>query len=143
VLLLYAGAASPVGLEMTALLGALDTTHQVAMHAERDGVQVVLHHRRNSTAHHHGLAAKALTFFSHPASANAPDHVLLFRAPGTASKPEQFSTPTPLTFEAPPFACLESALPDYRRTNPPSMPPRPPTDAGGNDLFIRSTILLL
>lgn len=95
-LLLYAGTASPLGAELTALLAECDPGHHVALLMNADGVRVVLQHEGCTAAHHHGFVARTLTRFAPPLRPGAPDHVLQFHSSAPATKP----APVPLLVKA-------------------------------------------
>ena len=95
VLLLFASACSPLGLGLAALAGSLDPNHQLLFGAGEPGMRLVLHHGSRCESHHHGLAARALTIFTQPASAANPDHILQFGSAETLKGPSQTSAPRP------------------------------------------------
>ena len=140
-LLLYAGACSPPGLGLAALVGALDPNHQLLIGAGERGGRLVLHHGIHCAPHHHGLAARALTLLAQPASAANPDHILQFSSADTLKGQSQTSARQPesrcilLVFHGGEFLAhapkaLASGI---------SLPPR--VDAAR--LCLRSTVLLI
>lgn len=93
-LLLYAGACSPLGLGLAALTGTLDPNHQLLIGAGERSVRLVLHHG-SRCAHHHGVAARALTLFAQPANPANPDHILQFSSADALTSQSQISAPQP------------------------------------------------
>jgi hypothetical protein len=106
VLLLYAGACSPLGLGLAMVIGSLDPNHQILNGTAECGGSLVLHHANRSMPHHHGFAARALTLFAQPAKNANPDHILQFSSPDTLKS--QSRTPAPQPDSRPVLLVLHS-----------------------------------
>ena len=142
VLLLYLAAASPAGHAMTALLGALDRTHQLQVACSDAGTSLVLHHVGACTTHRHGFAARVLTFFSHSDDPTNPDHAIQFAAQVAMAKSAKVDAPMPVAVAALPLLTGQVLSANSDATVFRAALPRPP-DESGQPLFVRSTVLLL
>ena len=143
VLAFFVGAASPVGLGLTALLGALDADHEVRLETSDVGSRVVLHHGGNCAGHHHGLVARVLTFFAEPVRAGEPDHVLQFSPADSYARQKQMVGPLSAPFEQVVFPPIESLAWAQREAFLSSVPTQPPPGATGQRRCLRSTLLLI
>jgi hypothetical protein len=142
-LVLYLGAATSFGPTLAAMLGSFDADHRVQIRNGNDSLQVVLHHQAGSAQHHHGRMARALTLLAKPASSASPDHVLQF-----VSAKEFFQTTSRLEISdtsslQPDSACIGAVMSQPDEVSHLPTPPRPPPDAGGALLGLRSTVLLV
>ena len=142
-LALYVGALSPVGLGLTALLGAVDPDHRVTMQTGAAGSRVGLHHGGNCAEHQHGLVARALTLFAAPGRAGEPDHVLQFSAADSFSRQSQVIAPAPAQLESPALLAIETPLWSQREAFLSSVPTHPPPFAAGQWLALHSSPLLI
>ena len=144
-LALYVSASSPIGAAATAAIGALDRNHQVTVKAEAGGMCVVLRHRPRCGVHHHGVVARALTVFAHPASATDPDHVLQFNAPIAYACDSQPQAALPTSERLAHTAILPGVTVAWLSNNDfqaAVLTHAPPGDAG-RLLTLRSTVLLI
>lgn len=143
---LYLLTGTPLVPSVTTLLAMADRSHQVAVQQTGVGIRVVLRHRCvTCPAHRHGIIARALTLIAQRPAEGHPDHVIQFaasavsqRAPALALTPAA-RAPAPELFPPPcdlrPCpALLTSVLAAH---------PRPPPDAGGLLISLRSTVLLI
>ena len=143
--LLYLLTAIPLTPTLTALLAMADRSHQVAVQPTAHGIQVVLRHVCfNSPAHRHGLVARALTLFAQRPVEGRLDHVIQFAA-------------SPLSDQAPALILAPASDSPAPELLPPSGiqprpswliaalmgPLRPPSDASGALVNVRSTVLLI
>jgi len=142
-LLVWVAVYSPVGLGVAAAVGCLDRDHHLRIHAGEQGLQLVLHHGPNCTAHRHGIVARALTVFAQPASATDPDHVIQFSAADNSSGPTQLTVSRPANSELSGVVVAETFLCCARETRPSLIPTHPPPDERGQLLCLRSTLLLI
>jgi hypothetical protein len=141
--LLYAGAFSPLGLEATALVGLLDSTHQVNLGAGAQGPQLVLHHDHGCARHRHGLLARGLVAFARPAAATNPDHVIQFSASDNTLQASKLTTPRPAIQEQPDSALTELILRGAAELWLSFCGFHPPPDEQGQRRCHRSTVLLI
>lgn len=142
-LLLYLGAFSPVGIGATALLAAVDPDHEMLVHAGATGPQLVLHHQACCAGHHHRAVARMLSLFAQPAGDTNPDHVLQFSSAAGVKRDSQVVLPS---VNQSGFTVVVFAEPVTLFPIRPfllAFPPRPPPDAGGQLLALRSTVLLI
>jgi hypothetical protein len=109
ILFLYSAAYTPLGLTATALLGSLDPNHQIQVSGGNDGLQLVLHHSAKWPGHHHGTAARVLTFFAQSPSPTDPDHVIQFSVAIISLPKTQITAPKVASSDASLLAAL--ALP--------------------------------
>jgi len=142
-LLLYAGAVSPLGLEVAVLIGAFDRTHHVSLCAGARGVQLVLHHDGNSATHKHGTVARVLTCFAQPASAVDPDHVIQFTTSDNIRQTAQLAAPRPAIFEQPDFAPVGTGFCEAEKVPFSLGSFHPPPKAHAQLRCLRSTVLLI
>jgi hypothetical protein len=137
VLLLYVGVFSPLGLAMTAALGALDREHRLMVEPGTESFRVVLHHASPGELHRHGLVARAFAAFAQKDNAANTDHVLQFAAPSSLLQKLQSElvsiagVPTSLNI----WSLRERLLA--------SVPTHAPPAEGGPLSFLRSTQLLI
>ena len=142
-LLLYAGACSPLGAELAALAGSLDPNHQLLISVGQRGVRLVLHHGSRCVSHHHGLAARALTFFAQPAKAANPDHILQFSSVDTLKGQSRISASQPdsrsvvLVFHGGEFLAHTPKVPAT------GISQGSPPEVDATRLSLRSTVLLI
>ena len=141
-LLLYAGACSPLGLAVAALVGSLDPNHQLLIGAAERGGRLVLHHGSGCASHRHGLAARALTLFAQPANAANPDHVLQFSSADTLKAQSQASAPHPDLRDILPL-CQSGELLAHASKVFASDISRPPPQVDPARLCLRSIVLLI
>jgi hypothetical protein len=142
-LLLYVGAFTPAGMGVVALLGAMDSDHQVRFQADAEGARLVMHHDARFVRHHHGVVARMLTAFAVPSSPTDPDHILQFSST-TIVKPD--SQPQPPVGDQSEFKEAFVAVSDTLLAPRPSQfaaLPRSPTLAGGPLSALRFTVLLI
>jgi hypothetical protein len=142
-LFLFVGVASPLGLGLAALAGALDRSHHLSVQGGRAGLQLVLQHGGCRAAHHHGVLARALTVFARPASATNPDHVIQFRGSDHFSRQVQCRAAAPETPATPDLALDGNLLPAPRRVARASIPTHPPPDPNGQLRCRGSTLWLI
>jgi hypothetical protein len=142
-LLLYAGACSPLGLGLAALVGSLDPNHQLLVGAGERSGRLVLHHGSSGASHHHGVVAHALKLFAQPANAANPDHILQFSSADTLKGQSQASAPQPdsrsvlLAFHGAEF------LAHSPKVFASGMPPGSSPEIDAAWLCLRSTVLLI
>ena len=143
-LALYVLACSPVGAGLTALIGSLDSNHQLLIGAGQRGNRLVLHHdSRSASSHHHGVAARALTLFAQPNNAGSPDHVVQLSSPDTLKGESRTSASNPkcghVVLLVPGRECLARA----HLSSASTLAPAYSLDAGTPSLALRSTVLLI
>jgi hypothetical protein len=143
--LVYLLSAMPLVPGLTALLATLDRSHHVAVQQTADGLQVVLRHDCvNAPAHRHGLVARALTLIAQRPAEGHPDHVIQFAASATSQPASTFTlapaTGEPASILFPPCEFLPCVARPAART---AVRPRPPPDASGSLLSVRSIVLLI
>lgn len=136
-LLLYVGVFSPLGLAMTAALGALDREHRLIVETGTASFRVVLHHALPGELHHHGLVARAFAAFAQKDNAANPDHVLQFSAPSSLLQKSQSELVS--------IAGIPTSLNAWslRERLLASVPTHAPPVDGGPLSFLRSTQLLI
>lgn len=144
-MLLYLLAGTPLALAVTTLLAMADRSHHVAVQATAEGIQLVLlHDCVNSPTHRHGIVARTLTLMAQRPVEGHPDHVIDF-----AASPVSPLASAPAIAPAPDSSANQLlSLCDLCPCPAPLAPlaaahPRPPPDANGLDLTLRSTVLLL
>lgn len=142
-LLLYVGAFSPIGMGVTALLGAIDPDHQALFQPGAGGTRLVLHHEGKCSEHHHHAIARALTVFSQPASATDPDHVLQFSSASSFTR--NFQIIVSAANQSEPIAVAFAEPVSFVANRPiHALPPsRPPPGDVEKLLCLRSTVLLI
>lgn len=142
-LLLYLAAFSPVGMATLALLGTLDSDHQIVFKPSLDGLSLVLHHQAKCVTHQHHAIARALTIFSQPASPTDPDHVVSFGGGESLLCDSPTIVSASKSLECAQFVPTESVLKLAVETKPSLPLPNPPDGPIGNLRGVRTTILLI
>jgi hypothetical protein len=143
-LLVYLLAATALAPLLTVLLAAGDSSHRLAVQQTDCGIQVVLWHNRHAaSSHHHGLAARALTFFAQPSAAAQADHVLQFTRGAVSLKTTTDIVLPVLATLAPQLIPPAVNLPPLLLATLKMTSPRPPPAASHLQLCLRSTVLLI
>jgi hypothetical protein len=144
-MLLYCLTGTPLALVLTTLLATADRSHYAAVHATAEGIQLVLlHDCVNSPTHRHGIVARTLILVAQPPIEGHPDHVIEF-----ASSTVSHRASEPAIAPAPDSSVTQLlSLCDLSPCPAPLTPvatahPRPPPEANGLVLTLRSTVLLL
>ncbi len=142
-LLLYVGVFSPVGMGVVALLGTMDPDHHAFLQPGPGGMQLVLHHDAKCSGHQHHGVARALTFFSQPAGATDPDHVVQFAAGAGIWCDNQQIVSKEIVGEQTEFVHVESVSFAAHQPTYFLPPPGPPPGTVAGLLNLRSTVLLI
>jgi len=142
---LYLLTGTPLAPVLTTLLALTDRNHHVAVQQTAGGIQVVLRHDCvSSPAHHHGIIAQTLTLIAQRPAEGYPDHVIQFAASAVSQRAcaviltPATGAPAPELFPPGDFRPCPAALTAVSAAHP-----RPPSDASGLLISLRSTVLLV
>jgi len=123
--------------------GSLDSSHEARLQSGEQGLQLVLHHNHGCGGHHHGVMAKALTFFAKPATAGNPDHVIQFSSTNNFCSQTQLLSPTLTQMELPAPDTIEFSIAFSNPNLTVSTSPRPPPHECELLACLRSTVFLI
>lgn len=128
---------------MATMLSKLDRDHRAELRTGVGEIRVVLHHKFHGIAHHHGLLAQTLTFFSTSSQSAQSDHVLPFETTGKLSTATRSGLVLEFGEELPIqtiMASRTSAIRDFVLQFAAYHPP--PVESGAR-FCLRSTVLLI